>query len=78
MEATETIYTIYPDGWFGRTPRAKQHAYADVEPPYRGKTATAFCGVHGGASAREFKNTEGNAITCSKCATEVARRKKAR
>ena len=72
---TETIYTIYPDGWYGRTPRAKQHAYADVVPPYRGKTAVAFCGVAGAASANEFTNTEGNAITCGKCAREVARRR---
>lgn len=80
--------TVYPDGWFGRTSRAKRHATVDRwerdkfgNPARRDSkgelrrssfSAEALCGAVGIVSGNEFKATEGDSITCSRCAKKVA------
>lgn len=76
--------SVYPEGWFGRTATAKQHAVSaeGVEFDRHGNPAregrrssysvTAVCGATGQISGNEFRYTEGNAITCSRCARKVA------
>lgn len=64
-----TIWTVYPAGWFGRTPKAKRHAFASNEAPKRGHSALSFCGVYGTASTNEFTDTEPNILCCSRCVT---------
>lgn len=76
------ILTVYPHKWFGRTPQAKQHAFiyeGEVDryghPVSSGgkriSGAQSLCGIYGSASGNEFKATEPNVITCSRCVNKA-------
>ena len=79
LEKVEARFlTIYPQSWFG-SGGGKQHAirnegfrfdqYGNVEP--RGMMREALCRTRGSVSGSPFTATEGNAITCSRCAKRV-------
>jgi hypothetical protein len=86
---TKPFLTVYPDNWFGRSARGKQHAvsgegvkvdqhgnpvYVDATGKTHGSrswSTTALCGVVGTIGGTEFTATEGDVITCSRCARRV-------
>ena len=91
--ADKEFLTVYPEGWFGRSPKAKMHACVNtfecddfgnaisgVSPEGKSRRVTsaeALCGAVGTVSGNEFKATVGDVLTCSRCAAKVAKAKAA-